>query len=114
MNKSKTAREICEELGLDYYEVYNEDGANVTAAFLDAVHSEIVAQKSSMQKHLEKHTVGEVCDYITKTLTDDRLNDYGGPMPFLEAVEIAEKQGPHREQVLDFVENRKEEVKASQ
>ena len=42
MNKSEKAREICDELGLDYYQVYNEDGANVTAAFLDAVHDEVV------------------------------------------------------------------------
>lgn len=41
-NKSETAREICEELGLDYHSVYNEDGANVTAEFLNAVHEEVV------------------------------------------------------------------------
>lgn len=41
-NKSETAREICEELGIDYYEVYNEDGANVTAEFLNAVHKRVV------------------------------------------------------------------------
>jgi len=42
MNKSEKAREICNELDLDYYQVYNEDGANVTAAFLDAVHDDVV------------------------------------------------------------------------
>lgn len=41
-NKTETAREICDELDIDFYEVYNADGANVTAKFLDAVHERVV------------------------------------------------------------------------
>lgn len=47
MNKSELAEEICEELGLDYYEVYNEDGANVRSSFLEAVYGEVVMRGSS-------------------------------------------------------------------
>lgn len=69
MNKSELAEEICEELGLDYYEVYNEDGANVTAKFLQSVHDAVV---------YETRDPHEAVDY-------DQY--YDGPLDLIEEME---------------------------
>ncbi len=45
MTKREKAEEICEELGLDYYNVYNEGSGSVSAKFLNAVHGEVEDKK---------------------------------------------------------------------
>lgn len=44
MNKSETAKDICEELEIDYFENYNQSSGSVTHKFLKAVHEEVVPE----------------------------------------------------------------------
>ena len=57
MSEADLAEEICEELGLDYNQMFAEVGANVNAAFLEAVHEEIVEDEK------DTRDVGEAVDY---------------------------------------------------
>ena len=65
-------------------------------------------EKSSMQKHLEELSAEEVQEYIERTLSDDRLDEFGGPEAFLDAVENAESAGENRDEVLEFIEEKRE------
>jgi hypothetical protein len=61
-----------------------------------------------MQEHLEERSVDEVLVYIEKTLSDDRLDEFGGAEAFLDAVENAERAGENREEVLEYVDQKRE------
>lgn len=63
--------------------------------------------KSSMTEILQDKTVDEVRQYVEGVLQDGTLEDYGGPVPFLEAVEEAEKEGKNRKGVLELVDKKK-------
>lgn len=52
MGKKDDAQEICDLLDLDYYQVYNEGGANVTARFLTNVR-EALEQKQHLEETIE-------------------------------------------------------------
>ena len=57
MSEADLAEEICEELGLDYNQVFVGPEAKVGSTFLEAVHEEIV------EKEDETRDVGEAVDY---------------------------------------------------
>lgn len=67
-----------------------------------------VGEKSKMKEHLEERSVEEVQEYIERTLSDDQIDEFGGPEPFLDAVENAERAGKNREKVLEFVQQKRE------
>jgi len=67
-----------------------------------------IGEKSRMQEHLKERSVEEVQEYIERTLSDDRLDEFGGSEVFLDTVESAERVGENREEVLEFVEQKRE------
>jgi len=67
-----------------------------------------VGEKSRMQEHLVGLDVEEVQNYVERTLSDDRLDEFGGAEDFLDAVESAERDGENRDDVLEFVEEKRQ------
>ena len=63
---------------------------------------------ANMQEYLAGLDVEEVQDYIEGTLADGQFYGFGGPEAFLDAVEKAEKRGKYRDNVLEFVQEKRE------
>jgi len=57
VSKADLAEEICEELDLDYNQVFAQTEAKVSTTFLEAVHKEVV------QDEEDTRDVGEAVDY---------------------------------------------------
>lgn len=68
----------------------------------------VKASNSRMQEYLSGLDIKEVQNYIDRTLSDDFIYEFGGPGPFLDAVEEAEKAGENRDDVLEFVEEKRQ------
>lgn len=69
---------------------------------------------TEMEAHLDELNVEEVQDYIDATIEDDQLGEYGGPESFLDAVEDAEENIGGRSGVLDYVDEKRENLKSTE
>lgn len=72
----------------------------------DEIEEEI--ERSRMQEHLAGLDLEEVQAYVERTLSDDQIYEFGGPEAFLDAVEKAEKRGKNRDDVLKFIQEKRE------
>lgn len=69
---------------------------------------------NSMEAHLSESTVEEVKDYIDATIEDDKISEYGGVEPFLDAVEESEAETEERSGVFDYIDEKRENLKSTE
>lgn len=69
---------------------------------------------TSMEAHLSDSTVEEVQDYIDATIEDDKISEYGGIEPFLDAVETSEANTKERTGVFEYIDEKRENLKSNE